>query len=68
MITNSGDYKTDLQSTFMANVEKSKNLDIACCVVGESGHLIPICRLAQALEKRGHKVTIITMSYAIETA
>ena len=43
--------------------EKSKQLRVACLVSCEMGHFTPMVRLAAALEKRGHHVTILTNNY-----
>ena len=41
-------------------------MKIALMAYGEMGHLIPLCRIAQALEKAGHTCHILTFGYVQE--
>lgn len=52
----------------MGRIERSKNLKIAFIVFGEMGHFIPLARLANALEERGHSTVFLSASYGREKA
>ena len=58
----------DPHARLLSTIAKSKNMKVALVVIGEMGHVIPIVRLASALEERGHQTTIMTFSYAKEKA
>ena len=45
-------------------IAKSKCMTIALMAFGEMGHLIPLCRIAKALENAGHTCHILTFKYA----
>lgn len=41
---------------------KIPKLKVACVVIGEVGHMIPVAHIADALVKRGHEVHFVTNS------
>ena len=54
------------QDSFDHLIRKSQKLHIATICLGEMGHFIPMSRLVDALEKKGHKVTMLTNKYKEE--
>lgn len=48
---------------FDERMEKSKNMHVVITCIPMMGHFTPLIRLAEALEKRDHRVSFLTFSF-----